>query len=129
MATLQGVLTSDPFVAATGRLSQYPQVTQSDAQYAVIDHAASGANTIVSAVSGKKIRVLGFFLVAAGAVNVRWESEGSVMSGVMNLGATDLFAGADFNPTGWFETPAGRLLGIDLSDAVSVDGALVYVLV
>jgi hypothetical protein len=106
-------------------------MAQSDALYAVIDDASIGNNTIVAAVAGKKIRVMGFFFVAAGAVDARWESDadGTALSGVMTLAAGDPFVASGFNPLGWFETVAGELLNLELSAAVSVDGALTYVLV
>ena len=106
-------------------------MAQSEPQYAVIDDALSPDNTIVAAVAGKKIRVLGFFLVAAGAVTARFESDtgGVALTGQMTLAAGDPFVASGFNPLGWFETVAGKLLNLELSAAVSVDGALTYVLV
>jgi hypothetical protein len=106
-------------------------MAQSDAQYAVIDDALSPDNTIIAAVAGKKIRVLGFFLVAAGAVNARFESDtgGTALTGVMTLAAAGDGVSSGFSPAGWFETVAGELLNLELSGAVSVDGALTYVLV
>jgi hypothetical protein len=106
-------------------------MAQSDALYAVIDDALSGNNTLVAAVAGKKIRVLGFFLVAAGAVTARFESDadGTALSGQMTLAAGDPFVASGYNPLGWFETVAGELLNLELGGAVSVDGALTYVLV
>lgn len=103
---------------------------QSEPLYAVIDAAASGNNTLVAPVAGKKIRVLGFFIVAASAVTARFESDadGTALTGQMDLTA-DQAAAPGFNPLGWFETAAGELLNLELSGAVSVDGALTYVLV
>lgn len=104
---------------------------QSDALYAVIDDALSGDNEIVAAVAGKKIRVLGFFLVAAGAVTARFESGagGTALTGQMTLAAGDPFVATGYNPLGWFETAAAAALNLELSGAVSVDGGLTYVLV
>ena len=105
---------------------------QSDALYAVIDDATSGNNTLVAAVAGKKIRVLGFFLVsAAGAVTARFESDadGTALTGQMTMSATGSTVAPGFNPLGWFETVAGELLNLELSAGVSLDGALTYVLV
>ena len=106
-------------------------MAQSEPQYAVIDDALSPDNTIIAAVAGKKIRVLGFFLVAAGAVTARFESDtgGTALTGQMTLAAGDPFVSSGFSPIGWFETVAGELLNLELSGAVSVDGALTYVLV
>jgi len=100
----------------------------SDIKYAKIDHATSGDNTVVSAVTGKKIRVIALFLVSAGTVNVRFESAagGTALTGQMNLIANTGFV-LPFNPAGWFETVASELLNLELSGAISVDGSLTYV--
>lgn len=102
----------------------------SDPLYAVIDDATSGNNTIVAAVAGRKIRVLSFFLVSAGTVLARFESDadGTALTGQMTLAVNDVVE-AGYNPLGHFETVAGELLNLELSAAVSVDGALTYVLV
>lgn len=96
-------------------------------KYAAIDVATSGDNTLKAAVSGRRIRVLSVFMIAAGAVNVRFESDagGTALTGQMNLAANGGFV-LNFNPAGWFETNAGELLNLELSGAVSVDGALTY---
>lgn len=103
---------------------------QSEPQYAVIAAASSGDNTLVAAVTGKKIRVLSFVLVAAGTVLARFESDagGTALTGQMSMVANTQVT-PSFNPLGWFETVAGELLNLELSAAVSVDGALVYVLI
>ena len=97
-------------------------------RFSVIDHATSGDNTIVSAVSGKKIRVTSLFLVSSGTVNVRFESAagGTALTGQMNLIANTGFV-LPFNQYGWFETTAGELLNLELSGNVSVDGNLQYI--
>ena len=97
-------------------------------KFAVIDNASSGDNTLVSGVSSKKIRVLSLFLVSAGTVNVRFESgaSGTALTGQMNLIANTGFV-LPYNPAGWFETAASALLNLELSDVVSVDGAITYI--
>ncbi len=97
-------------------------------KFAVIDAATSGDNTLVAAVASKKVRVLALFLVAAGTVNVRLESGagGTALTGQMNLVANTGFV-LPYNPAGWFETASNTLLNLELSAAVSVDGALTYV--
>ena len=97
-------------------------------KFAIIDAATSGDNTLVASVSSKKIRVLSAFLVAAGAVNARFESgaAGTALTGQMNLTTNSGFT-LPFNPLGWFETAATTLLNLELSAAVSVDGCLTYV--
>lgn len=97
-------------------------------KYASIDAASSGDNTLVAAVTNKKIRVLSVFLVAAGAVNVRFESGagGTALTGQMNLVANTGFV-LPYNPHGWFQTADSTLLNLELSGAVSVDGSLTYI--
>lgn len=97
-------------------------------KFAVIDHATSGDNTIVAAVTGKKIRVLQYVLVASNTVNVRFESgaSGTALTGQINLIAnTGVSSG--FSQIGQFETAADALLNLELSGNVSVDGHLTYV--
>lgn len=94
---------------------------------AAIDAGTSGDNTLVPAIASTRIRVLAVVLIAAGAVNVRFESGagGTALSGQMNLAANGGFV-AGFCPVGHFETAAGALLNLELSGAVSVDGWIVY---
>lgn len=98
------------------------------AKYAVIDHASSGNNTLVAAVTGKKIRVLALSMVSAGTVTARLESaaDGTAMSGQMTM-AVNTTVTWPFNPAGWCETVVSELLNLELSTGVSVDGTLVYV--
>jgi len=95
---------------------------------AIIDAATSGDNTIVAAVTNKKIRVLSLFLVSAGTVNVRFESgaSGTALTGQMNLIANTGFV-LPHNPHGWFQSGESALLNLELSAAISVDGALTYI--
>ena len=97
-------------------------------KFAVIDAATSGDNTLLAAVASKKIRVLSLYVVAAGTVNVRFESGagGTALSGQMNLVVNTGFV-LPFNPIGWFETASNTLLNLELSAAVSVDGGFTYV--
>lgn len=97
-------------------------------KFAVIDAASSGDNTIVAAVTAKKIRVLSLFLVSAGTVTTRFEAGagGTALTGQMSLVANTGFA-LPYNPKGWFETTSAALLNLELSAAVSVDGALSYI--
>lgn len=103
-------------------------LTELTPKFAKIDNATSGDNTLVAAVTSKKIRVLAAFLVASAAVNVRFESGagGTALTGQMNVGANGGFV-LPFNPVGWFETAVTTLLNLELSGATSVDGCLVYV--
>lgn len=98
-------------------------------KFAIIDGATSGDNTIVAAVTGKKIRVLAaFFTMTGTAVTIRFESGagGTALTGQMGPAAGQTIV-LPFNPLGWFETAAATLLNMELSGAQSVDGAIIYV--
>ena len=96
---------------------------------AAIDAASSGDNTLVAAVTGKKIRVLALAITMTGtAVTIRFEdgAGGTALTGQMQptQGQTVTLP---FNPVGWFETSATTLLKLELGGAQSVDGVLVYI--
>lgn len=97
-------------------------------KYAALSGATSGDNTLVSAVAGKKIRVLSLYAVAAGAVTVRFESAagGTALTGVASLAANGGIV-LPFNEGGWFETNAGELLNMELGGAVQTSGSLSYI--
>jgi len=126
---------SDPSLAApfpTYAMQESNQATVAGVpvtiKYAIIDAAGSGDNTLLAAVTSKKIRVLSAFLIAAGTVNVRFESgaSGTALTGQMNLVANTGFV-LPYNPGGWFETASNTLLNLELSGAVSVDGSFSYI--
>jgi hypothetical protein len=98
---------------------------------AVIDGATSGDNTLVAAVTGKKIRVLSLLAIMTGtAITIRFEAGagGTALTGQMQPTQGGGFV-LNHNPYGWFETTAGTLLNMELSGAQSVDGCLTYTLV
>lgn len=98
-------------------------------KFAAIDGALNGDNTLVAAVTGKKIRVLGCFAIMTGtAVTIRFESGagGTALTGQMTPTQGGGFV-LPFSPVGWFETAAGSLLNLELGGAQSVDGSLVYI--
>lgn len=105
-------------------------MAQSEVQRAAVSASGSGDNTLVAAVTGKKIRVLSLVLSAAGAVNVRLESGagGTALTGVMVMAAAGDQIVLPFNPLGWVETAAAALLNLELSGAVAVTGVVNYVL-
>ena len=103
-------------------------LTALEPKFAVISASLSGDNTVVSAVTGKKIRVISMFLLATSAVSARFESSagGTAKSGAMPLSANGGFV-LPKNEVGWFETESGQLLNLELSGAVLVAGGLTYV--
>lgn len=106
----------------------YNGVTALTPKFATISASSSGNNTLVAAVTSKKIRVLAYNFIANGTVNAKFQSgaSGTDLTGlkycVVNSGIC-----APFNPVGWFETAAATLLNINLSGAVAIGGELVYV--
>lgn len=97
-------------------------------KYAPITSSSSGATTIVTAVSTKKIRVVKWDLVTASAVNVKWQSHVTPtnISGLYPFAANGGIS-SSYCPIGHFETIAGEALDINLSGNVAVGGTLTYI--
>jgi hypothetical protein len=97
-------------------------------KYAAIAASASGNNTVVAAVAGKKIRVLAYTLVANGTVTAKFQSGagGADLSGAKAM-TTNTVLSPSYCPVGHFETAAGALLNLSLGGAVAVSGHLTYV--
>ena len=100
-------------------------------KFAVINATASGVNTVVAAVSGKKLRVLGYSASATAAVTSTWKSASTAISGPMALGvagnvSVGLGAASFMSEFGVFETAVGEALVLNLSLATTVGGHLVY---
>ena len=96
---------------------------------AAIDAASSGNNTLVAAVTGKKIRVLALAITMTGtAVTIRVEDGAGATAWTGQMQPTQgQTVTLPFNPVGWFETSAATLLNLELGGAQSVDGVLVYI--
>ena len=99
--------------------------------FANIKEVTSGDNTLVSAVSGKIIRVVSLFMIADGTVNAYFvDGANTAISGdattPIALVANSGFS-LNFNPVGWFQTASGQSLDVNLSGAVGVAGALTYI--
>lgn len=98
-----------------------------DVKFVAINTAASGNATLIAAVTGKKIVVLAFNLIAAGTTNFKFTdgSGGSNLTGAYPLTAQSGLAPSCEN--GLFATTAGTALGINNSAAIQVSGSLTYV--
>ena len=105
-----------------------------DFKRAAVSGATSGDNTLVAAVSGKKVKVLGLVLVADSTVAIRLESgaSGTALTGVMTITVTDdnpvIVLPMTTPGSHWVETAAGALLNMELGGAVQVSGCVVYYL-
>lgn len=126
--TISAAIATDALMSGTTALTP---------KFAKISAAASGDNTLVAAVTSKKIRVLSLFLVNSGtAVSVYFTSGagGTAISGdstnKIPLDKTGAAGPAGFslghNPQGWFETASGAALMLNLSAAQGVAGHLTY---
>lgn len=102
---------------------------KSEAQYAVISASTGGNNTLVAAVTGKKIRVIAAVLVASGGANtIRFESaaDGTALTGQMDIADNGQLV-LPYNGDGWFQSDVvSELLNLELSDATLVAGMLTY---
>jgi hypothetical protein len=80
-------------------------------------------HTIVSAVAGKKIRVLAFFITTVDGLNLLFKSASTTISA--NIAASGVMS--TYCPHGWFETGAGEALGFAIDAAESTSVQVVYV--
>lgn len=102
---------------------------QSEVLYAVVAASTGGNNTLVAAVTAKRIRVIALVLVASGGANTaRLESDadGTAMTGQMDIIDNGQLV-LPWNPAGWCQTAAGKLLNLELSAGTAVAGLLTYV--
>jgi hypothetical protein len=99
-------------------------------QFAAIAVAGNGDNQIVAADATRKIKVLSYVIVAAGAVNAKWRSATTDKSGAMALVANSGVSFGVGTPAGGhiLETAVNEALNLNLSAAVSVAGHLSYFL-
>lgn len=97
-------------------------------KFAAIAASTSGNNTLLAAVTSKKIRVLSCWLVSNGTVNAKFQSGagGTDLTGlaylIVNTGMV-----LPYNPAGWFETGSNTLLNLNLSAAIAVGGSFSYI--
>ena len=107
-----------------------PPQNSSAELFALISAASSPDNTIIAAVTGKRARVIGIHMVAAGAVVARFESVagGTALTGVMSMITGVPFTA--YNPLGLFEQDVvNELLNMELNAAVQVSGWLTFLLI
>lgn len=100
-------------------------------KFAKISAATIGDNTLVAAVTGKKIRVLAMNFIMGAANNVYFTS-GAGGTGICGDSTNPMKFGANggdslgFNAAGWFETAAGAALVANCSSTGPMSGCLVY---
>ncbi len=122
------VKTTDTITAALDTAALMNNTTALTPKFAVINATTNGNNTIVAAVTDKKIRVLSYSIVADAAVGVAFEdgAGGSDLSGQMAFAANGGIQVA-FSPLGHFETASNTLLNLETDAVANVRGHLTYV--
>ena len=89
-----------------------------------ISMSASG-QVIAAPGDGKRIKVLGYVVVATTAVTVRFDSGTTPLTGAMPFGANGGAAPA-VDGVGWFECAENEALNITLGSGVAIGGHVRY---
>lgn len=90
--------------------------------------AGSGQNTIVAAVTSKKIRVIGYMLQGTGTVSAKFRTGASTdISMLHDFQAREGFVAPITRDGFYFETTSGAALTINLSTAVGVNVQVWYI--
>lgn len=92
---------------------------------AVIDDTGGGDTTVVAAVSGKRIRVLGLAFAVGAADNVTFKSGSTALSGAIELLADSPYI-LPFTRFGWMETATGEALVFTVGATAGIDGHISY---
>jgi len=101
--------------------------TPLDLYRVAISAASATDNTLVAAVSGKKIRVLQMHYGPASSTAIKFKSGASTdLTGAITTATPQTLP---FSPVGWYETAAGEAFVMNLGGAVQTSGSLVYILI
>jgi len=99
-------------------------VAHSTVLYAPISATGSGNTEVVGAVSGKRIRVIAYAVIANATVSIKFRSGTTDITGSMRVveggGIAHAYDG------GLFQTAEGQALNINLSNNATVGGYVVY---
>jgi hypothetical protein len=95
---------------------------------AAISVTGSEDNTLVAAVTSKKIRVVSMVFYPTAALGARFESGagGAALTGIMQLATKEPLV-LQHNKHGHFETAAGALLNLELTTSTAGYGFLNYI--
>jgi hypothetical protein len=93
---------------------------------AAINVGASGENTIITEVAGKRIKVYAYLVQPTGSVDWFFEEGAEDVSASLTAQAREGVRAAVDPPAYLFATSPGNDVGIDLSAAVAVDGWVAY---
>jgi hypothetical protein len=95
-------------------------------KYAKIDCASATDNAIVAAVTDKRITVCGYAVVADAAVDAKFRSGTTDLTGPLGIAANGgvSYAGGPHAPA--FQTAKGAALNLNLGGAVQASGHVTY---
>jgi hypothetical protein len=96
--------------------------------FASVSTAASGVTPIVAANASNRIKVVSYCLIAAGAVNVKWQSAANDLTGAMPFAANGGAAPTGSDDAPLLQTNVNEALNLNLSAAVQVSGHISYYL-
>lgn len=93
-------------------------------------NSSAAAVDVVSAVSGKKIRITGMCIQVSAAGTVTFASDGSgdpTELGRWTAVAGELLMETGYNPDGWFETVAGEAFQLGNAGELTLSGFVTYI--
>ena len=97
-----------------------------------ITASASGNTEVVAAITGKKIKVIAYELIANGDTNVKFQSSTNDISGstlwylATNSGVAKPVTMINNQPIVLLQTNSGEALNVNLSASQSVSGSVLY---
>ena len=96
--------------------------------FSKIDINSSGQNIIIAANATKKIKLLSYTFVSDGAVNIKFQSGNTDLTGAMNFTSNGGISSPIGNPgSGWLmETAVNQSLNINLSAAIGLRGHISF---
>lgn len=102
-------------------------MNETDFKTAAIAATGSGNTAVIPASAGSHIRVYAYLVVGASAVNVKFTSNGTDLTGLIPISITPDYVAMPFNEGGWFmTTERGQGVNINLSGAVVTGGHITY---
>ena len=99
------------------------------AHHAAISVTSAGDSTIIAAVAGMKIRVVSLFIVSSGGTaSLKFQSSTTTdLMGPIVVEDQSKFD-LDINEYGHFNTAAGEALSLNVSNKITLGGAITYFL-
>lgn len=95
---------------------------------AYVNASSLGSNAVLSAQTGKSIRVLGLAVVSTLANSIKLMSAATDITATFPLGANGGLV-LPFNEHGWCQTAEGEALNLNLSVATATGLSIIYIYV